>query len=546
MSEKIMTSKDFEQYIGNRSASIKFDKLTKEIESEIIAKATEKANKILSAPSISPDTIKGNCFYMSNDGCDKNDGRSPDTPWKTINRLHLAQRDGTVREGDGVFFKRGSIWDSSFHTRYSGDYTIMFRGGVTYSAYGEGPKPLFRNCIVASNPSDWEETIFPNIWRYRGNVGNRYNDIGNIVCDNGKAYGIKICPSDPCSPWKEGNRTVNSGMVTNGMGEWFHSGNTLCTTPSQAMHNNLEFLHDPVDGILYLYFDKGNPAEYFSEIILSKRGHITRCSDSTNVVIDNIAVKFGGSHGITSDDCKSFTVQNCIIGWIGGSLQGDEPGSTVRYGNAVENWGTSDGQYIRDCIVYQCYDAGLTSQYAGWDPENPIRINNVEYTGNVMAYSNSPLELWNSDGVFNTKMTDNYMFYSGYHFGHQRPCKNGSFGCLGGRSTGQLFKNTVMSNNVFMYTSSFAHYTKCIAYEGQEKGITTSNNTYVLGTSKFYVKGSDVPFAYSNNEGLYQFTKETMEFLSAFGVEKDSQFYYYEGCLFPEEEDGVYCYVMPN
>ena len=553
MADKIMTVEDYaQQYPSYNKAE--FIPFTNEKEQEIFAKAKAHADKILNAKSISPSDIKGNCFYISANGDDFNDGRSEATPWKTVGRLHVAQNDGTVNEGDGVFFERGCRWNSVFHSRMSGDYALMMRSGVTYSAYGEGYKPMFTNCAYASSPDDWSKTLYKNIWVYNYDVGNRYSDVGNIIFDDGKGFGIKVSPHDPCSPFLPNVKTVDCGMVTNGMGDVFHSGDTYCTSPAEALLHNLEFLHDPIDGKLYLYFDKGNPAEYFNEIILAKRGNVISCSESKDILIDNIAVKYCGSHGITTSAADNVTIQNCIFGWIGGSLQGTEPRDVTRYGNAVENWGICNGQYINNCIVYQCYDAGLTTQVASWDPEYPVHMARAEYCDNVMAYTNSPLELWNSNPpnkadepyvncVKDSKFTGNYLFYSGYHFGHQRPCKNGSFGCLGGKAPGQVFVDTEMSNNVFMYTSSFAHYTRCIKVLDQKKGITTANNTYVLGTSKYYIKGAENSIENTGGPALYPYSPDTMGFFESLGAEKDSTYYYYDGNLFEEEEQGVYLYI---
>ena len=555
MADKIMTVDDYRQQNPSYTKA-EFIPLTKEKEQEIFDKAKAHAQKILDAKAISPDTIKGNCFYVSNNGDDYNDGKSAATPWKTISRLHIAQTDGTIKEGDAVLFERGSRWNACFHTRLSGDYALMMAPGITYSAYGEGYKPLFTNCRYASNSEDWVKSFYDNIWVLNYDVGNRYSDVGNIVCNGGEAYGIKVTPLDPCTPFAPNAKTIDSGMVTNNMGEFFHSGGTFCTSPAEALHNNLEFLHDVIEGKLYLYFDKGNPAEYFNEIVISMRGHIIRCSESRNILIDNIAVKYGGSHGITTDNAQNVTIQNCIIGWIGGSLQDVAPKNTVRYGNAVENWDKCDGQYINNCIVYQCYDAGLTTQVAGWDENNPVHMNHVEYCDNVMAYSNSPLELWNSNPedkagepyvncVKNSKLNGNYLFYSGYHFGHQRPHKNGSFGCLGGKAPGQVFVDTEMNDNVFMYTSAFAHYTRCIKVADNKTGISTKNNTYVLGASKYYIKGGENSITNKGTVALYPFSADTMGFFNSLGAEDNSEFYYYDGNLFDEEALGVYLYSNP-
>ena len=104
---------------------------TKKIISEIDEKSEKLKNKILNSKS--KYTVKGNAYYVSPKGNDKNDGLSPETAWKTLSRISNAPE---LKKGDVVLLERGK----------------MFRGrdircveGVTYSAYGEGPKPII-NC----------------------------------------------------------------------------------------------------------------------------------------------------------------------------------------------------------------------------------------------------------------------------------------------------------------------------------------------------------------------------------------------------------------
>ncbi len=238
-------------------------------------------------------------------------------------------------------------------------------------------------------------------------------------------------------------------------------------------------------------------------------------------------------------------IRNCEITWIGGSFQERTDCNRTRYGNAVENWGVCDGFSIHDCIVRQCYDAGLTSQFAGSCGEGVMR--NISFCRNVMSCSNSPLELWHPDDgwhIEDCRMHGNICMYSGYHFGQQRPCKNGSFGCLGARSRGQTFVNTTLKGNFFLYVSAFAHYTRSLFMDGMECGIAADENTYLLGTDRFLMKGCSDPIGKQGDPRLYRYDRETLSALAAMGVEPHSTFYYYEGPLYPEDEaQGAYRYV---
>ena len=86
---------------------------------------------------------------------------------------------------------------------------------------------------------------------------------------------------------------------------------------------------------------------------------------------------------------KNFTVQNCEIGWIGGSFHGNLGDGHTRFGNAIENYGDCDGFYIRNCYSYQVYDGTMTTQ-SGEQAE----MINIEISDCVLTYGNSPIEIW--------------------------------------------------------------------------------------------------------------------------------------------------------
>jgi len=223
------------------------------------------------------------------------------------------------------------------------------------------------------------------------------------------------------------------------------------------------------------------------------------------------------------------------MGWIGGAIQ--EKASQIRYGNAVEVWGSTDGLYIRDCYIYQVYDGTLSSQSAC-----PVPIKNIELTGNVLTYGNSPIEIWGGAEYTDIHVHDNYMMYVGYHFGHQRPAKNASFNC----GTGDfLANNWVLENNHMLYSSIFAHIGYAFASDYQSKGMIARNNVYALSSTRdFFYRGDEditrsTP-APKNAHLYYPYTERYMQYLSSLGVEQGTTFYWYEKDLYEHEAYRVY------
>jgi hypothetical protein len=94
-------------------------------------------------------------FYVdSENGHDGNDGRSEDRAWRSLDRVNTAD----LEPGDTVRFKCGGVWRGSL-LPVSGDEN----GPVTYTTYGEGPKPLILGSLPRNGPDDWVE-IRENIW----------------------------------------------------------------------------------------------------------------------------------------------------------------------------------------------------------------------------------------------------------------------------------------------------------------------------------------------------------------------------------------------
>jgi hypothetical protein len=85
-------------------------------------------NRILN--SVASVTVTGTIYYVSENGNDDSDGKSPAAAWKTLGRVNNAR----LLPGDGVLFDRGGVWRGQLQTK----------SGVTYSAYGKGDKPIIK------------------------------------------------------------------------------------------------------------------------------------------------------------------------------------------------------------------------------------------------------------------------------------------------------------------------------------------------------------------------------------------------------------------
>lgn len=339
-------------------------------------------------------------YYVSADGCDSADGRTPETAWKSLEKVNTAE----IRPGSFVRFRRGDFWRGQ----------IRAKAGVTYTAYGTGEKPkLYGSPEDGANPDKWFATDTENIWRYAGWP----EDVGTIFFYDGDAHGIKCIV----------RREKDGSTWNNTTGEPFTDWRDLTT--------DLHFYHDLTDGSIYLYSTE-NPGKRFDSIEFSVKRHGFAIT-GPDVTIDNFCICYVGSHGVGSGTTGGLTVQNCTFHWIGGSIQAEGlfgRNHATRYGNAVEIYGGCDRYTVRDCWFTQIYDAAVTHQYSLSTEQQQngadLSQTNILYTGNVMEYCNYSIEYFlsgvpagNPSHMGNLRIEDNYMWYAGRGLCAQRPDK---------------------------------------------------------------------------------------------------------------------------
>ena len=162
---------------------------------DLFAKRIEAIEK---TPNMSvPDGVARR--YLSAKGDDAADGLTPQTAWRTIERLNREK----LEKGTYVLFERGGLFRGSVKTC----------PGVTYTAYGAGPKPrVTPSPFDGADPAKWEKTDAQDVWRCQ--VGT--DDTGTLVFDGGRAHAIKIVPvyiKDGSFSQQYGGRPFNKGYA---------------------------------------------------------------------------------------------------------------------------------------------------------------------------------------------------------------------------------------------------------------------------------------------------------------------------------------------
>ncbi len=355
-------------------------------------------------------------YYLSAEGDDAKDGRTPGTAWRTVRRLN--REWGKIKPGSYVLFRRGDTWRAA-------QYADRLKGaaGVTYSAYGTGAKPRFTaSPFNGADPARWQKTDAPDIWACQ--LGN--TDIGLVVFDEGKAHGIKILPVYR----KDGTTTAQyTGRPFKGY---------------RDLDADLHFYHDYATngigkgtGLLYLR-SRENPGRRFSSIEFGPRFNIITTHAQAGTTFDNLCLMYGGAHGIQDGCSTNLLVSNCEIGWIGGGIRGEGLFGRawgVRYGNGVEV-GSCEGYTVTNCYFHQIYDAAITHQGSAIsrfrnNVERVFYQRHIRYVDNVIEKCNYSIEYFlsrcpesNPSRMEDYVIAGNLMWDAGKGLCEQRPDRN--------------------------------------------------------------------------------------------------------------------------
>lgn len=352
------------------------------------------------------DTLKpaGKVWYISRKGNDANTGESAAQAWYSISGYNANRSE--IRPGDTVLFERGGV--------YRG--TVRLVDGVSYGAYGSGPKPaIYGSPNNFASKDFWETTELKNVWKCSEPIS---SDVGNIIFDHGRAVGIRVF------------------------------------TGADKLSANLQYYYSQDDAAVYLYLEK-HPAEVFYDIEFGVSGNLMQSNqDPHDITIDNLALKYGGTHAIRFEEgAKNIRITNCEIGWVGGCVHWyDAAGNPTRLGNGVELWNECDNVLVENNWIYQMYDTGITNQ--GSMTANGYTQSDITYRGNLIEYCTMSVELWTGgqerDTMKNVLIEENILRFAGYGWGMVRTNHKSTahiWSATGDRTYTAI--NCVVRNNIF-------------------------------------------------------------------------------------------------
>ena len=436
-------------------------------------------------------------YYVSNNGKDSNDGKTPGSAWATLSKVSTA----TLKAGDYVLFERGGYFRGQ----------LKVQSGVTYSAYGEGEKPIICGSTEdGADPKKWTN-VGGNIWEYETAFD---LDVGTLVFNHGEAHAVK---------WL---------VFKNEAGELEEYKTKTKWNGVQRIKTDLEFWHSTENNKIYLYSEE-NPGKRFSSIEFNRREHAMTGGGSSNVTYDNLTVKYTGAHGIGGGYGANLKVTNCTFEWIGGSIQfvdySHAAPTPVRFGNGVEIYGGCNGFEVSNCYFNQIYDAAITHQYSFDNGSTSLEDKgqyNVTYKDNVMEYCVYPIEFFlgkipanNQSCMDNVVYENNLMWYIGDGLGLQRPDNTSPAGIKGWGHINPV-KNFLIKDNLMVYsTAMLIHANFQNKNANGEIGVKLENNTVVGEYGQCFGM-----FGYGTRDVKVNYNETIEEYLGA--LAQNNNFYF--------------------
>lgn len=212
-----------------------------------------------------------------------------------------------------------------------------------------------------------------------------------------------------------------------------------------------DYYYDAKSCRVFLCWDE-NPAKTCKSIELALRSTVIDEGGCHDVIYDGLAVAYGAAHGFGGGNTRRLTIRNCDLYFIGGGHQHTaENGRPVRFGNAIEFWGSCDSNLVEGNHIWEVYDAALTNQGSGTEA-NPSIQKNITYRNNLIEKSEYSFEYWNRGGVTeNVVFENNTCVDAGVCWSHsQRPNPNGAhmmFYNNSAETTGVVIRNNKFFNS---------------------------------------------------------------------------------------------------
>ncbi|MGJ5642348.1 right-handed parallel beta-helix repeat-containing protein [Formosa sp. S-31] len=401
-------------------------------------------------------------YYISNNGNDNNDGLTPLSAWKSLDKLQIEIHK--MPKNSEICFERGSIFygsltienDSIFLSDY-GDLANppVITGFQTIANWEKYSQNIFKTKVegISSLNVVLVDGEFQNLGRYPNqgylNIMNasKNNIFDRNLNENWTGGDIVIRQTrwvlDKFSIKKQEQKTLyfeNTGSYTPKKGYGYFIQNHLNT-----LDKNNEWYFDGL--YLYMFFENNNPYHYNIQIATLNNGLTLK---GNNLTINNIIIQGFNQNGIFADNTINVDVNYCDISFIGKNAINATSSSYLNISNTtsetcnnnfIEGRWNANHATIKNCVIknigiFEGMGANGDGSYSGiyliGNNSEIIenKISNIGYNGITFSGSKS---ICSYNNIKNTCMikTDGASIYT-YYYKLDSPPKQM-----------QIFKNTI-------------------------------------------------------------------------------------------------------
>lgn len=405
------------------------------------------------------EEIHNNIYYVSSSGTSF-DGTNINDPMSlsiAINKKYYT--------GDKILLKSGDIFYGklNFSTIDINNDEKLYIG-----KYGGEKNPIVTSAKIVNNKEAWEE-VQENIYRLdltNTNLFLGYNGTDENSCNIGF---IRV------------NNEIYGGLKDD----------------LELLKNDFDYY---LDGKYIYIFLKNNLDVLNQEIILAARVDLLKLYNNTEV--ENLTFQDTGAHAIVkgSYPLKNVIIHNNIIKDIGGSyINGINNKNKTRYGNGIEFYLGADNVIIKNNLISNIYDAGITLQGTSgkW---NSFLIEN-----NILINCSYSFEFWaidSSKGFENIKIKNNFIINDGKGWSQKyRPNTYNSANFVFFTIEDNKKLNFSIENNKLI-NSERLYYIIYTLKDKFKKEININNNNYFINKENYIVNNirNNKIKEYLNNE----------------------------------------------
>ena len=289
---------------------------------------------------LAPSAMFASDFFVSPSGSDQGTG-AIDQPFFSI--THASAK---VSPGDTIYLRGGIYRSNQIIDTAAGAISGNDSAWITISNYKD-EIPCFYGSQNYSTPAQWQKHV-DNIWKTSDGSIDSY-DVGTV--------------------WHDDNASEMK-------------------TSLNQLKANWDFFFDPGKKCIYVYAN-ANPATLADsiEIPISKQWqHAIQLRSVHHYLIKGLTIKYTNTHGIAMGSISHITIQNCTVSHGGGAwIWENQP---VRYGNAIELFGSGHDLIVENCKISHYFDTGITNQGDGGDQYN------ITYRNNHIHHVKCGIEHW--------------------------------------------------------------------------------------------------------------------------------------------------------